>query len=93
MANGISQNKSIILLDLSNNNFNDDSGFLIGKILGSHCENRNNWIWMAGLRNEKPPEDIALKGINEINLSGNNLGDKFIQKLSSFIQFDTWTRV
>ena len=58
----ISKNSSLLLMDFSNNQLMKTSGLLIGKILSSHCEKRNEIVWMYSLRGEIPSENLSLKG-------------------------------
>lgn len=36
---------------------------MIGSIIGSHCEKRDEAVWVFSIRGEKPDEDIDMKGI------------------------------
>ena len=62
LMNSLSQNSSLILLDLSHNKLSKNIGTLIGKIMSNHCEKRNEVVWMHSLRGELPAEDLSLKG-------------------------------
>lgn len=62
-----------------------ESGGLIGKLLSSHSKNRDEKIWLCGLRGEVPENDINLEGICEVNLMGNKLNDKSIKDLCYFL--------
>lgn len=73
--------KSLILLDLSCNKLDGDSGMLIGKLLSAHSRNRDEHVWLCGLRGEVPENDVNLEGLCEINLMGNLLNDKAIKDL------------
>ncbi|EGR29888.1 hypothetical protein IMG5_146610 [Ichthyophthirius multifiliis] len=92
LIENISQNKSLILLDLSFNLLNGQAGGLIGKLLSSHSKNRDDRIWLCGLRGEVPENDVNLEGICELNLMGNALNYKSVKDLCYFLQFDGWTR-
>lgn len=70
--------KSLILLDLSFNHLDGHSGGLIGKLLSSHSLNRDEAVWLCGLRGEVPETDVNLEGICEVNLMGNNLDDRSV---------------
>lgn len=83
---------SLILLDLSFNNLDGQSGGLIGKILSSHSLNRDEKVWLAGLRGEVPENDVNLEGICEVNLMGNALTNASINDLCYFLSADGWTR-
>ena len=67
-------------------------GRVVGKILSTHCQKRDDVVWMYSLRGEDPDEDISLKGICEVNLAGNLVDAKCIQDLCYFLQYDGWTR-
>lgn len=84
--------RSLILLDLSFNRLDGQSGGIIGKLLSSHSKNRDDHVWLCGLRGEVPENDVNLEGICEVNLMGNQLDDKSIKDLCYFLQFDGWTR-
>lgn len=73
--------KSLILLDLSFNKLDGHSGGLIGKLLSSHSLNRDETVWLCGLRGEVPENDVNLDGICEINLTGNYLNDRSVREL------------
>jgi len=77
--------KSLIMLDLSFNKLDGLSGGLIGKLLSAHAINRDEHMWLCGLRGEVPENDVNLEGICEVNLMGNMLNDKSIQELCSFL--------
>ena len=62
ITNGLCQNASLILVDFSHNKLSRSIGSLIGKILSTHCEKRNEIVWMYSLRGEYPSEDLSLKG-------------------------------
>ncbi|KAL4445924.1 hypothetical protein ABPG74_010916 [Tetrahymena malaccensis] len=88
----IGETRSLNLLDLSFNKLDGQSGGLIGKLLSSHSKNRDEHIWLCGLRGEVPENDINLEGICEVNLMGNLLTDSSIKDLCYFLQQDGWTR-
>lgn len=92
ISKGISLNETLILLDLSRNNLGDSSGRVIGKILSTHSQRRDDIVWMYSLRGEEPEEDICLKGIYEVNLSENDFDSKCIKELCYFLQYDNWVR-
>lgn len=92
LTNSLCINSSLILLNFSHNKLNKNTGTLIGKIISSHCEKRNEIVWLHSLRGENPEEDLSLKGICEVDLSFNKLDCNFVRELSQFLKYDTWTR-
>ncbi|KAL4492496.1 hypothetical protein ABPG72_005631 [Tetrahymena utriculariae] len=88
----IGETRSLNLLDLSYNKLDGQSGGLIGKLLSSHSKNRDEHIWLCGLRGEVPENNVNLEGICEVNLMGNLLTDRSIKDLCYFLQQDGWTR-
>lgn len=64
MTNALCLNSSLILINFSHNKLNRNIGTLIGKIVSSHCEKRNEVLWMHSLRGELPEEDLSLKGFS-----------------------------
>lgn len=92
LAPGISQNGSLIVLDISSNKLQQNTGRIVGKILSAHCQKRDDIVWMYGLRGEEPEEDISLKGICEVNISNNLIDTPGIRDLCYFLQYDNWTR-
>ncbi|EAR85274.2 hypothetical protein TTHERM_00470470 (macronuclear) [Tetrahymena thermophila SB210] len=88
----IGETRSLNLLDLSFNKLDGQSGGLIGKLLSSHSKNRDEHIWLCGLRGEVPENNVNLEGICEVNLMGNLLTDSSIKDLCYFLQQDGWTR-
>lgn len=65
---------------------------MIGHILSEHSRRRSEIIWMFNLRGETPIEDISNTGICEINLEKNQLNDKAVIELATFLKNDTWTK-
>ena len=93
LSEGIQENQSIVLLDLSFNKLGRTAGYQLGKILSSHCQRRNDIIWNIKLRDEYVEEDLALMGICELNVQANQLDFKAIKDLCFFLRQDNWTRV
>lgn len=71
MLDHMSKIKSLISLDLSFNKLDGSAGGIIGKLLSSHSLNRDQAVWLCGLRGEVPENDVSLEGICEISLMGN----------------------
>jgi len=66
---------------LSHNKLDDEAGRMIGSIIGSHCEKRDEAVWVYSIRGEKPDEDIEMKGLCDLNLSHNRIGSKGLEDI------------
>lgn len=65
---------------------------MIGKIISSHGEKKNETVWLNGLRNESPPSDLHKKGLCEINLERNFLDDTAAEDICKFLSYDKWLK-
>jgi len=65
---------------------------VLGKILSSHCKNRDDIIWLSNLRGEDVLEDVSLNGICELNISNNAIDSQCIKDICKFLYFDQWTK-
>jgi hypothetical protein len=65
---------------------------MIGKILSTHNQRRDDIIWMASLRGEVVEEELSKKGICEVNLENNKITDRSAQEFLDFFKDDHWTR-
>ena len=63
----LSENKSLITLDLGGNNLCDVGG-MIGHLLCEHSRRRNEVVFFLNIRGEMPADDLSNSGICEINL-------------------------
>lgn len=79
-------------LDLSSNRLDYTSGSMIGKIISSQCEKKNESIWLHGLRNEPPPIDLHKRGLCEVNLEKNQLDDTAAEDICKFLCYDKYLR-
>jgi len=57
----LAENKTINILDLSQNRLDDACGRMIGAIISQHGQRRDEVVWAFSLRGE-PPGDIDMKG-------------------------------
>ena len=80
------------ILDLSNNKLDHTSGGMIGKIISSQCEKKNESIWLHGLRNEPPSIDLNKKGLCELSLEKNLLDDGAAEDICKFLCYDKYLR-
>jgi hypothetical protein len=88
----LANNTNINVVDLSKNRLDDQCGMMIGKIISSHAEKRDQIIWVYSIRGDKPDEDIELKGLCDLNISYNQLGSNVLKDLCYHLQYDTWVR-
>jgi hypothetical protein len=65
---------------------------MIGKIISSHGEKKNEAVWLHGLRNESAPHDLHKKGLCEINLERNYLDDTAAEDICKFLNYDKWLK-
>ena len=64
----ISENTSLILLDLSNNDLANNSGMHVGRIISAHGKRRDDIVWMHSLRGDLPDDDPLLKGCKKVTI-------------------------
>ena len=62
MKGVLAENESLVIVDFSHNVL-ENVGGMMGKILSEHSRRRNDIVWFASLRGEKPEEDLSKKGI------------------------------
>lgn len=62
LSAGLSSNRSLNVLDLSNNLLDDQCGTTLGKIVSAHGFAKDEVVWLHSLRNEIPSEDLNKKG-------------------------------
>lgn len=79
-------------IELNNNNLNDKSCNMFGRIITRQTQLRDQIIWMYGLRNEKPLNNDYTKGLISINLANNNLTSKSCQPLVNALSYDNYIR-
>jgi hypothetical protein len=68
LYSAISENPSLILLDLSNNDLSNNSGMHIGRIISAHGKRRDDILWMHSLRGDLPEDDPLLKGFEILQM-------------------------
>jgi hypothetical protein len=88
----LSECQNLGVLDLSCNKLDYCCGSMIGKIISSHGEKKNEAVWLHGLRNESPPSDLHKKGLCELNLERNFLDDTAAEDICKFLNYDKWLR-
>jgi hypothetical protein len=79
-------------LDLSSNKLCAGSANIVGRIIAQHGEKRDECVWLYGLRNDKPPADMTHKGLCELDLSKNELGNLGAEELYKVLSRDNWLR-
>lgn len=92
LLKGLLTHEKLEFLNLSNNNFNDKYGNMIGRIIARQTQRRDQVIWAYGLRNEKPLTNDYTRGLISINLSGNQLGDISADNISNALSYDQYVR-
>lgn len=84
--------KTLKKLDLSNNELKEGFGFELARVISKHCENKDEVIWMHGLRGEQLDSDQLTEGLEELCLANNKIRDKGLIDLISSLYYDTWLR-
>lgn len=92
LLKGLLTHEKLEFLNLSNNNFSDKYGNMIGRIIARQTQRRDQVIWAYGLRNEKPLTNDYTRGLISINLSGNQLGDISADNISNALSYDQYVR-
>jgi hypothetical protein len=92
LLKGLLTHEKIELIDLNNNNLNDKSGNMIGRIIARQTQRRDQVIWMYGLRNEKPLTNDYTRGLISLNLSNNLLSDVSCDDICNSIAQDAYIR-
>ena len=93
LLKGLLSHPTLAYLDLSNNNFSDKYGNMIGRIIIRQAQRRDQIIWSYGLRNERPLNNDYRKGIISINLSGNKLAKDAADCISNALCSDQYIRL
>lgn len=92
LSKGLAGNEALTIIDLSNNILDGPSGRIVGKILSTHSQRRDDIVWVYSLRGEEPEEDISLKGVYEVNMSNNKMDSNCVKDMCYFLQYDNWVR-
>lgn len=92
LSPGLSNCKTLNLLNLSFNKLSTKAGTIIGRIISTQGQAKDELIWSLGLRGERPEDDLNVKGLCEVVLQGNLLDDVAAKDICTFLQFDTWLR-
>jgi len=79
-------------LDFSKCNLDDKAGNMLGRVITRQSQRRDQVVWMYGLRNERPSNNDYAKGLVSINLSDNNLSDKFAEEIAKALGYDAYIR-
>ena len=83
--------EKIEYLNLSNNNFGDNYGNIIARIISRQTYRRDLTIWLCGIRNEKPHNNYKL-GLISLNLNGNNLSKYAAEAITKSLASDQYIR-
>ncbi len=92
LIKGLLTHEKVEFLDFSNNNLNDKSGNIIGRIISRQSQRRDQVVWMYGLRNELPAGNDYTKGLISINLSKNQMGDVAAEEIANALSNDNYVR-
>ena len=92
LLKGLYEHIKIQYLDLSNNNFEDRYGNIIGRIIARQTFKRDQTIWLKGIRNEKPLKEELDIGLISIDLSGNRLSKYSAECISTSLSLDQYIR-
>ncbi|CDW75504.1 UNKNOWN [Stylonychia lemnae] len=86
------QNTSIETVNFSCNGLEDDTGYLMAKIVSSQSERRDQVVWTYSLRGELPPNDEYKNGLKQLILSHNNFSDILASELILALRNDLYLR-
>jgi hypothetical protein len=78
---------SLKRIDLSHNALKDEAGAVIGNAISNINNSQSQNVWKQNLREQKLP--VLQKGLTEVCLSFNSIGDKGIVHLSHALFYDT----
>ncbi len=56
------QNKTLKLLDLSNNEIDNNGAKMLSALIATHARNRDEEVWVASIRGDQPEVDIDFLG-------------------------------
>lgn len=59
---GLCQNRSLIILNLANNDLDDGCGTILGKVISTQGFLKDEVIWLTALRNEVPKTNLNKVG-------------------------------
>ena len=63
---------------------------MIRRIIAAHTEQRDEIIWLLGLRGEKVKGISYRKGLYKINLSNNRLTNKFMLEICNILKYESY---
>ena len=89
---GLLNHEKIEYLNLSNNNFVDKYGNIIGRIISRQTYRRDQAIWLFGLRDERPSSNNYTLGLISINLNGNKLSSLSAEYITTSLSLDQYIR-
>lgn len=82
---GIVLNKSLQIIDLSDNKIPDNCAGLLLKVVSGQGERLDEIVWSFGLRGELP-SNLHEEGMRVYNVSGNELSFQMAKGLEKFLQ-------
>ena len=88
---GLLRHEKIENINISNNNLSDKCGNMISRLISYQTERRDEIIWLASLRNEKPLIN-SNSGLLNLNLSNNNLNDLSCDFIINALNSDLYLR-
>ena len=98
ISDGMCENMSVKVLDLSYNNIKDAHGDLLGRIISKQTQKRDEIKFKKELRHLKSsvkktenPNDAM--GLQEMILTNNKLGINFMTTILDALKYDTYLRV
>ena len=93
LADSLCVNDSVETLELCNDFLNEDASSGIKGLINTHAKRRSELFWISELRGSKRRHNMTVKGLLHLNLSDNELDDKFITNIIPALQFDQFLRV
>ena len=91
ILSGLFRHEKIENINLSNNNLSDKCGNMISRLISHQTQKRDQIIWLASLRNEKPLIN-SNSGLLNLNLSNNKLKDLSCDFIINALNSDLYLR-
>ena len=91
ILSGLLHHEKIENINISNNNLSDKCGNMISRLISHQTQRRDQIIWLASLRNEKPLIN-SNSGLLNLNLSNNKLKDLSCDFIINALNSDLYLR-
>ncbi len=86
----LSECPNIRIVDFSSNKIDPSGVCHLNRIIKTQGEKKNEAVWLHGLRSEVPPPEVYGKGLCELILQDNDIGDAGAEELCHCLSNDGW---